>query len=130
GDIRAYYGTAFVTPNQYNIYKPSISEYSYMGGPQYRIVRRIHWAISGQVLAGVTKGIFNGNDAQFPGTLLGMWPNAAKFAVNVGAPVDYNLGPGLAIRVTPNYLFTTFGSSIQTKNIGFTSSIVFRFGRR
>jgi len=28
GDLRGYYGTAFITPNPYNIFKPSISEYS------------------------------------------------------------------------------------------------------
>ena len=32
-DLRGYYGTAFITPNPYNIFKPSISEYSFMAGP-------------------------------------------------------------------------------------------------
>jgi hypothetical protein len=129
-DLRGYYGNAYVGLNPYNVFKPAIDEYTFMAGPQYRFVRRIHWAISGQALVGVTKGIFNGNSAQLPGTLVGLWPNATAFTVGVAAPVDYNLGPGLAIRIAPNYLFTTFGSSIQTKNLGFTSGLVVRFGRR
>ncbi len=129
-DVRGYYGTAFILNNPYNIFKPSISQYTFMAGPQYRIVSRIHWAISGQVLVGGAKGIFNATSGQLPGTLVGMWPNATDFAVDVGVPIDYNLGPALAVRVNPNYLFTTFGSSVQTKNIGYTVGIVYRFGRR
>ncbi len=63
-DLRGYYGTAFITPNPYNIFKPSISEYTFMAGPQYRLVRREHWAISGQVLVGGAKGNFNGKQCR------------------------------------------------------------------
>ena len=129
-DFRGYYGTAFVGVNSFNVFQPSISEYSFLAGPQYRIVSRIHWAISGQALVGATKGIFNGTSGQLPGTLLGLWPNGTNFAVDAGVPIDYNLGPALAVRINPNYLFTTYSSSIQTKNIGFTTGIVYRFGRR
>src|ERR1700683_3335753 len=59
-DLRGYYGTAFITPNPYNIFKPSISQYTFMAGPQYRFVRREHWAIGGQVLVGAARGNFNG----------------------------------------------------------------------
>jgi hypothetical protein len=130
GDVRGFYGTAFIGPNPYNIFKPAISEYTLLAGPQYRFVTRIHWAISGQALVGVSKGIFNGNSAQFPGTLLGLWSNGTNLVLDAGAPIDYNLGPGLAIRITPNYLFTTYNSTIQTKNLAFTYGLVFRFGRQ
>ena len=129
-DVRGYYGNAYVGLNPYNIFTPSISEYTFMGGPQYRIISRIHWAISGQVLAGAAKGIFNATSGQLPGTLVGMWPNGTDLSIGVGVPIDYNLGPALAVRVNPNYLFTTFGSSVQTKNIGYTIDLVYRFGRR
>ncbi len=55
-DLRGYYGTAFITPNPYNIFKPSISEYTFMAGPQYRFVRREHWAISGTGSGGWGQG--------------------------------------------------------------------------
>jgi hypothetical protein len=129
-DLRGYYGTAFVTPNPFNIFKPSISEYTFMAGPQYRFVRREHWAISGQVLVGGAKGNFNGNSAQFPGTLIGLWSNGTNLSLGAGVPVDYNLGPGLAVRLEPGYWLSTFGGTTQVKNLGFTAGLVYRFGRQ
>ena len=129
-DLRGYYGTAFITPNEFNIFKPSISEYSFMAGPQYRIVRREHWAVSAQALVGGSKGNFNGNGAEFPGTLIGLWSSGTNFSAAVGVPIDYNIGPGLAFRIQPGYWLTTFSSTAQVKNLGFTTGLVFRFGHR
>src|SRR5271156_190306 len=72
-DVRGYYGTAFTYTGPYNIFKPSISEYTFMVGPQYRFVRREHWAIGGQVLVGAAKGNFYANSAEFPGNMVGLW---------------------------------------------------------
>ena len=129
-DLRGYYGTAFIPPNIYNIFKPSISEYSFMAGPQYRFVRREHWAISGQALLGGSKGNFNANGAELPGTLIGLWSNGTNFSAAVGVPIDYNIAPGLAFRIQPGYWLTTFSNTAQVKNLGFTSGLVFRFGRQ
>lgn len=130
-DLRGYYGTAFITPNPYNIFKPSITQYTYMAGPQYRILSREHWAISGQVLAGVAKGNFSASSSGVPpGTLIGLWSNGVNFSASLGVPVDYNLGPTLAVRLQPEYLFTTFGGTTQLKNLGFSSGLVYRFGRK
>jgi hypothetical protein len=121
-DVRGYYGTAFTYTGPYNIFKPSISEYTFMGGPQYRFVRREHWAISGQVLVGGAKGNFTANGAGLPGPFVGLW--------NSGTSIDYNVGPALAVRVQPGYWLTTFGSTTQVKNLGFNAGLVFRFGRQ
>jgi hypothetical protein len=130
GDLRGYYGTAFIPPNPYNIFKPAISQYTFMAGPQYRIVRREHWAVSGQLLAGGARGYFNANGAEFPGTLVGLWSNGTSFSLAVGVPIDYNIAPGFAFRIQPGYWLTTFGDTVQVKNLGFTSGLVFRFGRQ
>ncbi len=66
----------------------------------------------------------------FPGTLIGLWSNGTNFSVAAGVPVDYNLGPGLAVRLQPGYWLTTFGRTVQVKNLGFTAGIVYRFGRQ
>jgi hypothetical protein len=130
-DLRGYYGTAFITPNPYNIFKPSISEYSFMAGPQYRLVRREHWAISGQVLVGGSKGNFNASNSGVPpGSFIGLWNNGTYFSAAAAVPIDYNLGPALAVRIQPGYWLTTFGSTPQVKNLGFHAGIVYRFGRR
>jgi hypothetical protein len=129
-DLRGYYGTAFIPPNPFNIFKPSISEYTFMGGPQYRVVRREHWAVSGQVLVGGSKGNFNANGAEFPGGLVGLWSNGTNFSAAAGVPIDYNLGPGLAFRIQPGYWLTSFSNTLQVKNLGFTTGLVYRFGRQ
>jgi hypothetical protein len=129
-DLRGYYGTAFTYTSPYNIFRPSISQYTAMGGPQYRIVRREHYAISVQGLVGGSRGNFNANDAGLPGTYIGMWPNGTFFSAAVGVPIDYNIAPNLAFRIQPGYWLTTFGSTTQVKNLGFTTGLVFRFGRQ
>jgi len=66
---------------------------------------------------------------RFPGSLIGLYPNSTVFNLSVGAPLDYNLGPGLALRVSPTYLLSDYGSELQ-HNKGFTAGVVYRFGRR
>ena len=84
-DLRGYYGTAFITPNPYNIFKPSISEYSFMAGPQYRLVRREHWAIGAQILVGASKGNFNASSSGIPpGSYIGLWSNGTYFSAAAG----------------------------------------------
>jgi hypothetical protein len=129
-DLRGYYGTAFTYTGPYNIFKPSISEYAAMAGPQYRLVRREHWAISGQVLVGGAKGNFTANGAGLPGPFVGLWNSGTNVSFAAGVPIDYNLGPALAFRIQPGYWLTTFGSTTQVKNLGFTAGIVYRFGRQ
>jgi hypothetical protein len=45
-------------------------------------------------------------------------------------PIDYNLGPALAVRISPGYWLSTFGSTTQIKNLGFNIGMVYRFGRQ
>lgn len=129
-DFRGLYGTAYVGNNPYGLFKPAITQFTFMAGPQYRVMQRQRWAVSAQALVGATKGTFNGNSSLFPGTLLGMWSNGIDFSAGAAVPIDLNLGPGLAWRLSPNYMVTTFGGATQIKNLGFTSGLVYRFGRQ
>ena len=129
-DLRGYYGIAFIPPNPYNIFKPSISQYTFMAGPQYRFVRREHWAIGGQVLVGAAKANFYANSAEFPGTLIGLWSKGTDVSFSAGVPIDYNISPGLAFRIQPGYWLTTFGGTTQVKNLGWNAGLVYRFGRQ
>ena len=94
-------------------------QYTFMAGPQYRFVRREHWAISGQVLVGGPKAISMPAVPGFLGTFVGLWSNGTNFSLALGVPIDYNLSPGLAVRLQPGYWFTTFGGTTQVKNLGF-----------
>jgi hypothetical protein len=128
-DVRGYYGAAYIGNNPYGIFQPSISQYSFLVGPQYRLYMKPKWAVSVQGLAGIGHGNFDTGTGGLPGSYLGLYPDGEAFSFNLSAPMDYNLSPGLAIRVTPLYLFTNYGSSIQN-NLGFNAGVVYRWGKR
>jgi Outer membrane protein beta-barrel domain len=128
GDVRGIYGTAYTYNNPNNIHLPQIYQYSFLGGPQYRFYKRPHIAVSARALAGAVYGNFNG-DTRGLGSTLRLYPDGTAFGLNIGLPVDFNLSPKLAVRITPEYFLTTFGSTTQN-NRGFTAGVVYRFGKR
>jgi hypothetical protein len=128
-DLRGYYKSVYVGNNPYSLFQPFISNYSVMVGPQYFVRQRKGYAVSGQVLAGVTRNLFYADSAGHPGSLVGLYPNQTRFTAAAAVPVDINLGPGLAFRIAPNYDLTTWGGDIQ-HNLGFTVALNYRFGRQ
>jgi len=133
GEIRGYYGNGKI-PN-YNPFaalvgNPQISEYPMMGGATYRFRLRQHSAVSVFALGGTAVGKFDGASKGISAAQLGFWPSTnARPAFSVGANVDLNLYPNLAFRVSPNYLGTTFGGTMQ-HNVGFNMGLVYRFGKQ
>jgi hypothetical protein len=130
---RGYYGTAYtgthVASGLNQAYNPSISQYAIMAGPRYRFYKGLHWGWTGQVEAGVGHGNFGTGTNGLPPQLVGLYTNSTVLNVTAGASVDYNLGPGLAFRLTPNYLITNYGSTFQY-NAGWNLGVVYRFGRK
>jgi hypothetical protein len=128
-DVRGYYGTTYTGRNPYGVYQPSISQYTFMGGPTVRFFEGLHWGWTGRVLAGVGHGNFGTGTGGLPPELIGLYSDGNAFNLEAAASVDYNLSPGLAIRLTPSYLMTRYGSETQN-NKGFTVGVVYRFGRQ
>ncbi len=128
-DGRGYYGTTYTGRNQYGVYQPSISQYTFMAGPSVRIFEGLHWGWTAQVLAGVGHGNFSTGTGGLPSELIGLYTDGNVFNLNAGVSVDYNLSPTLALRLTPNYLMTRYGSSTQN-NLGFTAGVLYRWGRQ
>lgn len=128
-DFRGYYGTAYTGRNPYSVYSPSISQYTFLAGPQYRFFEGEHWGWTAQVLAGAGHGNFATGTGGLGSAPAGLWNDGTVLNVSAGASVDYNLGPGLALRLTPNALFTDYNSSFQ-RNLGFNIGILYRFGRQ
>ena len=129
-DARGMFGNANATINNvYGVYHPQINEYTFMGGGSYRFYMHEKTAVSVQALGGVAWGIFSGGSKAIPSTLLGIWPDGWKPAFSIGVSGDYNFYPNLAFRVTPTYVGTTFGGSLQN-NLGINAGIVYRFGKQ
>lgn len=128
-DVRGYYGEAYIGNNPYGIFLPSISQYSFLFGPQYRVYAKPKLAVSLQGLAGFGHGNFDTGTGGLPASYLGLYNNGTAFSFSLAAPVDYNLSPNLAARITPTYLFSNYGSSIQN-NLGFNAGVVYRWGKK
>ena len=127
-DARGGFGNAKVGNNIYSVYNPLITEYTFMGGPSYRFYAKQKYAASVHAMAGYSLGNFDGGSKAIPAPLLGLWPTSNRPVFSVGLNYDYNFYPNLAFRVTPTYVGTTFGSSLQN-NLGINAGIVYRFGR-
>ena len=131
-DARGNYGTTFipfVAATGGNVTKPAISVYNFMGGPQYRFYMQPKYSIAGRVLGGYAHGDFSGDTNGFGTKTLGLWPDGGTFAASAAVIGEYNLSPGLGLRLAPEYFFTGFGSTIQASR-GFTAGFVFRFGKQ
>ena len=127
-DASGAYGNAKVGNTIYNIPNPQISQYPFMAGPNYRFYRKEKYAISVFGTAGAAIGKFDTGSKGIPAQNLGLWPSDTRAAFSVGANLDYNFYPNLAARVTPIYLGTTFGGTVQN-NLGVNIGLVYRFGR-
>lgn len=128
-DARGNYGTTFVGLNPYNVTKPAISTYTGMIGPTYRFYMQPRFAVSGRVLGGLAHGNFSGDTNGFGAKTLGLWPDGNTFAASAAVVGEYNISPGIGLRLAPEYFFTGFGSTIQASR-GFTGGFVFRFGKQ
>jgi hypothetical protein len=128
-DFRGYYGTAYTGTNPYSVFNPSISQYTFMGGPRYRFFKGQHWGWTAQALAGAGHGNFGTGTNGLPPQLVGLYTDSTVLNFAGGVSADYNLGPGLAIRLTANELITNYGSSFQ-ENLGGNLGVVYRFGRK
>jgi hypothetical protein len=126
---RGYYGTAYTYNNGSNIFKPAISQYAVMGGPTYRFYMQPRYSISGRVMGGLAIGDFSGDTAGAPISLTHLYPDGDTFAIEGSILGEYNLSPGLGLRLGGNYFGSGFGSTLQN-NFGFTGAVVYRFGKQ
>lgn len=130
-DGRGLYGTAYVYNNVTNIWTPTISEYAVQAGPIYRFYIQPKYAISGRVMGGFAYGNFAGGTSGNPdvSSTLHLYPNGSTYAFSASVIGEYNLSPGLSVRLAPEYFATGFGSALQN-NLGFTAGISYRWGKQ
>jgi hypothetical protein len=127
-DARGYYGTAYTGTNQYSVYNPGISEYTFMAGPRYRFFRGQHWGWTAEVLAGVMHANLGTGTNGLPPQYVGLYTTSNAIAVTPGASVDYNLSPTLAIRWSVNDIVVNLGGLKEDRAGGM--GIVYRFGKK
>lgn len=129
GDARGYYGSSAITINNaYDVHNTSFSAFTFTAGPQYRLYKQQHLAISTALQAGIIYGYFDVDTNGFPPELVGLYPAGVVPAGIFSIHMDYNLSPGLAVRFSPNVLMTTFNHDFQHHQ-GFLMGVVYRFDR-
>jgi hypothetical protein len=129
GDVRGAYGYAKIGNTIFNLKNPQISEYTFMAGPTYRVYSKQKTAVSVFAEGGTALGKFSGGSKGIPDVDIGLWPSSdARAAFSGGVNFDYNFFPNLSARISPTYLGTNFGGTIQN-NFGFNLGVVYRFGR-
>ena len=128
-DFRGYYGTAYTGTNPYSVFNPSISQYTFMGGPRYRFFKGQHWGWTAEALAGAGHGNFGTGTHGLPPELVGLYKDSTVLNFLGGVSADWNLSPAVAFRFSANEVITNYGSSFQ-ENLGGNMGIVYRFGRK
>jgi hypothetical protein len=131
-DGRGYYGPAFLgTTNNGSSFlsDPKVSQYTAMIGPTYRFLLNPHYSVSGRVLGGVAIGNFSGDLGSFSPGDVGLYSNSTSPAINGSVAFEYNVSPGLGLRLAPEFLYTHFGSENQN-SLGYTAGLVYRWGKQ
>ncbi len=130
GDARGYYGSSAITVNNpYDIHNASFSSFTFTAGPQYRFYRGLHFALSAALQGGINYGYFDADTNGFPPEDVGLYPAGVVPAGIASIHADYNLSPGLALRLSPHMLINHFGGSFE-HNQGFMVGLVYRFKRQ
>jgi hypothetical protein len=132
-DARGYYGIAYTGlqsgKTNSSDTRPKISEYNVLLGPTYRFYIQPKFSISGRVLGGFALGDFSGDTNGFGSAYFGIWPDAITYAAAGSLVGQFNISPGLSVRLTGEDFLTGFGSTTQN-SFGFTGGLVYRFGKQ
>ncbi|HUV96280.1 MAG TPA: hypothetical protein VMV98_02315 [Acidobacteriaceae bacterium] len=131
-DARGLYGNnslGAVNGGGNNTYNAKFAVFPFTIGPIYRFYGTSKISVSAALQVGDIYGYFDKNTGAFPPTSVGFYP-----ASNVGAAIaslhlDYNLSPGLAVRLSPHMLMDHFGGNFD-HNQGIMLGMVYRFGRQ
>ncbi len=140
-NFRGYYGTQGPAPNAFNVHGPLVYEHLFLGGATYRLIAREHVALSAHGMAGGAYGVFShslGSGAS-PRDV-GLFDDGGSFAAAAGGSLDLNRSPRIALRISPDWIYTRFGgfptptivpsnhTSYSQSEFGLSVGIVYRFG--
>lgn len=133
-DVRGFYGNnslGAVQGGGYNTYNSKFSVFPFTIGPQYRLYGSPKISVTAALQVGDIYGYFDQNTGPFPPASVGFYPASNVGAAIASVNLDYNLSPGMAVRIAPNMLLDHFGGHGNIDhNQGFQVGIVYRFGRQ
>jgi len=117
-DFAGLYGDVYTTNN--NTDKINTHQYSFMAGPQVRLLNNSHFATSIRAVVGGAYGYVPGTSAN---------PlDQSTFAALVGSNFDLKVSRRVSLRVSPGMYITRYGTDQTQKNLRFSVGPVFHFG--
>jgi len=128
-DARGYYAATSGINNPYDTYNENFSVFPFTIGPQYRFYGSPKFSVSASLQGGIIYGYFDADTNGHSPQSVGLYPASVVAAGISSLNVDYNLSPGLAVRVAPHILFDGFGSQYN-HNEGILVGLVYRWGRQ
>ena len=109
-----------------NMPSVNVRQYSFLAGPQIRLLTREKFSTSFRALVGAASGYVS-NPPTVPNGMSYDSLSQTKFASLIGTNFDYNISKKFAIRFSPGLYITQFGGETQ-RNFRFSVGPVFKFG--
>jgi hypothetical protein len=128
---RGEYGTMDIPPNGFGVPATApMSEHLALFGPNFRLMMHPRFNLSMHGLVGAAYGKFS---TDFPHGVVpqdvGIYNDKLALGLAVGPSVEYNLGPKLSVRLTPDWQPTHYGFPWQNEFAG-SVGIVYKLGHR
>lgn len=136
GSVRGYWGTSGAAPNPYDIHGPAVSQYMFLGGPEYRALENKHGSFTLHALVGGAYGRFDTSLKDQEGNTItpaqvGFYNNQASFGAAFGGTIDLNRSPRWAFRIAPDANITDYSSNGKSdfkEQFGISVGVLYRFG--
>lgn len=109
GSGRGYLGTSGAGVNSAGIKGPFVSQYFFVGGPQWLGPHNKHGDLIAHALFGGVHGNFEQDLRGNPPQSVAFYNNQNAFAMIIGGHIDLNRSEHWAFRITPDSMWTHYG---------------------
>ena len=116
GSGRGYLGTSGAAPNPYNIDGPFVSEYFFVGGPEWLGPHNKHGALIAHAMFGGVYGNFEQDLRGHPPSSVDFYNNQLAPAAIIGGHMDLNRSARWVFRITPDAVITHYGINYPPNN--------------
>ena len=136
GSGRGYLGTSGAAPNSINIKGPFVSQYMFVGGPEWLGPHNKHGAIIVHVMGGGAYGLFETDLHGNSPSLIAFYNNQIAPAAVFGGHIDLNRSAQWVFRVTPDALYTRYSINYGPKdsynnwNFGISVGVDYKFKKK
>jgi hypothetical protein len=136
GSGRGYLGTSGAAPNDLNIQGPFVSQYFFVGGPEWLGPHNKHGDLIAHVLVGGAYGNFEQDLRGASPAVVDFYNNQIAPAAIIGGHIDLNRSAHWVFRITPDAILTRYGTNYAPKitqndvNFAISVGIEYKFKKK